>query len=157
MPEYGSLAMSYIELAELYDSLGNQEQVDAVLKEVDSMSAGEVAEGLARARIRLNHSDKQGAERILRDLSNRYPEHREVLTQLGDVESDLKQYKEALTSYRSAAGGFFGDTRLHLSMAKELYAMGHGHEAVDQCRLSGGVMAQQLGGKVRLRLDSKRC
>ena len=65
--------MRYIKLAELYDSRGNQEQVEAVLKEMDSMPEGELAVGLARAKIRLNHSDKKGAERILSELSERYP------------------------------------------------------------------------------------
>ncbi len=73
MPEYGPVALLYIDLAVLYDSMGNQEQVEAVLKEMDSMTEGELAVGLARARIRLKHSDKEGAERILLDLLERYP------------------------------------------------------------------------------------
>ena len=73
VPEYGPMAMLYIDLAVLYDSIGNQDQVEAVLKEMDSMTQGELAVGLARAKIRLNHSDKEGAERILLELSDRYP------------------------------------------------------------------------------------
>ena len=61
VPDYGPIAMRYIDLAVLYDSMGNQEQVEAVLKEMDSMTEGELAVGLARARIRLKHSDKEGA------------------------------------------------------------------------------------------------
>ncbi len=73
MPEDGPIAMLYIDLAVLYDSMGNQEQVEAVLKEMDSMTEGELAVGLARARIRARHSDKAGEEKILLDLSKRYP------------------------------------------------------------------------------------
>ncbi len=136
VPDYGPLAMRYIELAELYDSIGLQEQVEAVLEEIDSMSAGELAAGLARARIRLNHSDKQGAERILRELSDRYPDDGQVWMQLADLESDLKQNEQALICYQRAARGWLGGAQLHLSMARVLRAVGRGREARDQCRLA---------------------
>ena len=44
-PEYGPIALLYVKLAELYDLQGNQEQVEAVLREVDSMPEGELAVG----------------------------------------------------------------------------------------------------------------
>ncbi len=140
VPDYGPLAMRYIKLAELYDSVGNQQQVDAVLNEVDSMSDGEVAVGLARARIRLNHSDKQGAERILRELSDRYPENGQVSMPLGDLESSLQQYNQALICYQRAGGNWFADSRVHLAMAQSLRAMGRGREALDQCRLGVALL-----------------
>lgn len=136
VPENGPLALRYIKLAELYDSEGNEAQVEAVLKEVDSMPEGELAAGLARARIHLNHSDQGGAERILRDLAVRYPTDDKVLILLGDVEFKLKHYKEALDSYQLAGGGWFADAQLHLSMAQSLYGLGREQEASDQCRLA---------------------
>ena len=136
VPDYGPMAMLYIKLAELYDSIGNQAQVDAVLKEVDSMTIGELAEGLARAEIRLNHSDQAGAIQILKELSDRYPSNYDVLIRLADLEFNLKQYKEALVYYERAGGGWFGDAPLHLSMAKSLHELGRDHEAFDQCRLA---------------------
>jgi protein O-mannosyl-transferase len=136
VPDYGPLSMFYIKLAELYDKEGNQQQVAAVLKKLDSMIEGELAAGLARAKIRLNHSDQQGAEQILRDLSVDYPDDYQVLIQLGDLELDLKQYQQALVHYQRAGGGWFGDSRLHLSMARSLLEMGRGHDAVDQCDLA---------------------
>ncbi len=142
VPDYDPLPMHYIKLAELYDLQGNQAQVEAVLKEMDSMSDGELAAGLARAKIRLNHSDQQGAERILRELSDRYPDDHEVWLQLADLEFNLKQYNQALVSYQRADGDWFGTPRLHLSMAKVLYAMGRGHEALDQCRLAVALWPQ---------------
>ncbi len=142
VPDYGPLAMRYIKLAELYDSMGLQEQVDAVLKQVDSMPQGELAAGLARARIRLNHSDKQGAERILRELSDRYPTNHEVWMRLADLESDLKQYNQALICYHRAEEGWYGDKRLHLSMASVLQAAGRNREARDQCRLAVALSPQ---------------
>ncbi len=111
-----------------------------MLKEIDSMTQGELAVGLARATIRLNHSDKEGAERILRELSELYPTNSRVLTKLADLEFDLKQYPEALTSYQRAGAGWFADAKLHLSMAQSLDAMGRHSEALDQCRL-GEAMA----------------
>jgi tetratricopeptide (TPR) repeat protein len=140
VPDYGPLAMRYIPLAELYDSIGNHERVEAILKEVNSMPEGELAAGLARARIKLNHSDKEGAERILRDLSDRYPGNAQVLIALGDVQADLKENEQALVSYQGAIPNAIGKVSLHSSMARALHAMGRDREALDQCRL-----AQALG------------
>jgi Flp pilus assembly protein TadD len=136
VPDYGPLALRYIPLAELYDSLNNQEQVEAVLREVDSMSEGELAAGLARAKIRLNHSDKAGAEQILRGLSERYQTSWEILFPLADLEFKQGQYREALSSYQRAHAGWFGGAQLHLEMAQSLHAMGRDNEAYDQCRLA---------------------
>jgi len=156
VPDYGPLAMRYIELAELYDSIGNQEQVEAVLKEVDSMPQGELAAGLARARIRLNHSDKQGAERILRELSDSYPTNGEVWLQLANLEFNLKQYDQALISYQQAGQGWFGGPQLHLSMAQSLQALGRDREALDQCRLADALGSRNRAVKfacAKLRSD----
>ena len=135
---------------------GNQQQVEAVLKEIDSMSEGELAAGLARARIRLNHSDQQGAERILRELSDRYPTDGKVLIQLANLEFELKQYKQALASYQRAGGGWFADADVHSSMAKSLHAMGRDREALDQCRLAEAMDPARIGDKVNLRQNPKR-
>jgi tetratricopeptide (TPR) repeat protein len=160
VPDYEPLAMRYIPLAELYDSAGKQDQVDAVLKEVDSMPQGELAEGLARARIRLNRHDKQGAEEILLELSKSYPTNYEVWIQLADLQLDLKQNDDALISYQNAAGHWFADPRLHLSMARVLYTMGRNREAVDQCRLAVASWPQNWAIKntcdwIRNNIESK--
>ncbi len=135
-PRFGLLAMRYAKLAVLYDSDGKPQQAEAVLKEIDSMSGGELAEGLAEATIRLQHSDKEGAERILRDLSHRYSSSPEVLIKLADVQTDLKQNEDALVSLRRASVGALGDSHLHLAQAKALHGMGRDHEALGQCRLA---------------------
>ena len=140
MPGYIPLAMRYTPLVELYDSKNDQPQVEAVLKEMDSMSEGELSVGLARAKIRLNHSDKAGAERILSELAERYPDYPPVLIELGDLQADLKQNEQALASYQNAIPNSIGQAHLHASIAKSLHAMGRDHEALDQCRL-----AQALG------------
>jgi tetratricopeptide (TPR) repeat protein len=133
---YGPVALLYVPLATLYDSVGNQAQVDAVMKELDSMSDGELAIGLARAKISLNHGDKADAERILRELSDRYPDNFEVSIDLANLEFDLKNYNEALIAYQRAGGGWFGGSYLHSSIAKTLHTMGRDREALDQCRLA---------------------
>jgi hypothetical protein len=148
VPDYGPMAMYYIKLAELYDSIGNQAQVEAVLKQADSMTEGELAVGLARAQIRLNHSDKEGAERILRELSGRYPDNYKVLIMLGDLEFKLKQYQEALESYYRAGAGWFAGPQEHLKMAQSLHAMGRDHEAIDQCRLADALAKPDSDVKV---------
>ena len=137
----------YVKLAELYDSQGNQAQVESLLKQLDSMSEGELAIGLARARICLNHADTECAQRNLRDLSNRYPTNAEVLIMLGDLEFRLKNYEQALDCYRRAGGGWFGDAKDHLSMAKSLNALGRSREARDQCSLARAlILATALSG-----------
>ena len=147
VPEYGPIAMRYIDLAVVYDSMGNQEQVEAVLKEMDSMPQGELAVGLARARIRMKHSDKAGAAAILIDLSERYPNSFPVLNPLGDLEFDLKRYDKALDYYRRASAGWYADARLYASMAKALQGMGRNHEALDQCRLAETMAPRDLAVK----------
>ena len=136
VPDYIPLAMRYIPLVELYDSKNNQQQVEAVLKEMDSMSEGELAVGLARAKIRLNHSDAAGAERILSELADRYPDYPPVLIELGDLQAELKQNEQALVSYGNAIPNSIGQAYLHASIAKSLHAMGRDREALDQCRLA---------------------
>jgi tetratricopeptide (TPR) repeat protein len=136
VPDYGPMAMRYVKLAELYDSIGDQGKVESVLKEVDSMSEGELAVGVACATIRLNHSDKEGAERILSELSRSYPTSWDVLLPLGDLEFGFNQYKEALDSYQRADAGWFGGADMHLSIAQSLHALGRNQEAADQCRLA---------------------
>ena len=143
MPEYGPVALLYIDLAVLYDSMGNQEQVEAVLKEMDSMTEGELAVGLARARIRMKHSDKEGEERILRDLSQRYPSSL-VLNPLGNLEFDKKHYEQALDDYQLAGGGWYLDATMHVAIAKALQGMGRNKEAIDQCRLAEAMAPRDL-------------
>ena len=153
VPDYGPMALRYIDLAMLYDSMGNQEQVEAVLKEMDSMTEGELAVGLARARIRLKHSDKEGAARILRDLLERYPSSL-VLNPLGNLEFDKKHYAQALDDYQRAGGGWYLDAPMHVSMAKALAGMGRNKEAIDQCRLAEVMAPRDL--KVRFECTEVR-
>lgn len=143
-PDDYPLALRYVKLVELYDSQGNHAQVESLLKQLDSMSEGELAIGLARARICLNHADTGCAERILRDLVRRYPTNSEVLIMLGDLEFRLKNYEQALDSYRRAGGGWFGDTKVHLSMAKSLDALGRQREALDQCSMARALGPRNL-------------
>jgi tetratricopeptide (TPR) repeat protein len=133
--DFDPLAMRYIPLLELYDSLGNSRQVDSLLKQVDSMPVGELAAGLALAEIRLQHSDKTGAEQILRELSDRYPDYDALLMKLGNLQADLKQNEQALNSYRRISH-WFGRPNLYAAMAKSLHALGRDREALEQCELA---------------------
>jgi predicted Zn-dependent protease len=135
-PEFGPIALRYVPLVALHDAKGNQAQVDLLLKELDSMPEGELAVGLARAKIRLQHSDKEGAERILSELSHRFQQTPEVLIRLGEVQADLKRNEQALASYHRANESAIGVPQLHVAMAKSLHATGRDREALDQCRLA---------------------
>ena len=64
------------------------------------MPEGELAVGLARAEIMSNHNDKRGAERILLELADKYPDNPEVLFRLGGVQADLNENEQALNSYQ---------------------------------------------------------
>ena len=160
VPEYGPMAMLYIDLALLYDSQGNQDQVEAVLNKMDSMTQGELAVGLARAKIRLQHSDNEGAERILLALSQRYPTSYPILIPLADLEFDLKHYDRALDYYQRASAGWYTDPKLRLSMAKALQGMGRDHQALDQCRFALAMAprdrkVQFACAKLRTDIESK--
>ena len=133
--DFGPLAMRYIPLLELYDSLGNSRQVKSLLKEVDSMPEGELAVGLALAEIRLQHSDKSGAEQIVRALSDRYPDNDALLMKLGNLQADLKQDGQALDSYRRISH-WFGRPNLYAAMAHSLHALGRDREALEKCELA---------------------
>ena len=133
--DFDPLAMRYIPLLELYDSLGNSRQVDSLLKQVDSMPVGELAVGLALAEIRLQHSDKTGAEQILRELSDRYPDYDALLMKLGNLQADLKQNEQALNSYRRISH-WFGQPNLYAAKAQSLHALGRDREAFEQCKLA---------------------
>lgn len=139
MPDDGPVALRYVKLAELLDSKEKTAKVTDILMNLDSLSQGELASDLARAKICLNHGDDSCAEVLLRDLSHRYPTNYDVLILLGDLEFRRQNYAEALDCYTRAGGGWFGGTEVHLSMAKSLHALGRSAEASDQCRMAGAL------------------
>ena len=133
--DFSPLAMRYIPLLELYDSLGNSRQVESLLKEVDAMPEGELAVGMARAEIRLQHSDKNGAEQILRQLSDRYPDDDALTMKLGNLQADLKQNEQALATYQRIPH-WLGQPNLYAAKARSLHALGRDREALEQCDLA---------------------
>ncbi len=134
-PAFGPLALRYVLLAQLYDSQDNSEKVQSVLKKMDSMPEGELAEGLARAEILLQHNDKRGAEQVLLELADRYPMNPDVLIKLGNLQADLNQNEQALKSYQRISH-WTGHPHLYVAIAKSLHALGREREALDQCRLA---------------------
>ena len=133
--DFGPLAMRYIPLLEIYDSLGNSRQVQSLMKEVESMSEGELAVGMARAEIRLQHGDKSGAEQLFRELSDRYPGDDALLMKLGNLQADLKQNGQALASYQRISH-WLGHPNLYVAKAQSLHALGRDREALEQCDLA---------------------
>jgi len=133
--DFGPLAMRYIPLLELYDSRGDSRRFESLLKEVDSMPEGELAVELALAEIRLQHSDKDGAEQILRMLSDRYPDNDALLMKLGNLQADLKQNELALDTYRRVSH-WLGHPNVYAAMARSLHALGRDREALQQCELA---------------------
>ena len=134
-PEFFPLSLQYVPLVELYDSQGDSARVKSLLEKLNYMPEGELAVGLARAEIMLNHNDKRGAERILLELADKYPDNPEVSFRLGGVQADLNENEQALNSYERILH-WFAHPRLYASKAKSLHAMGRDREALDQCRLA---------------------
>jgi tetratricopeptide (TPR) repeat protein len=134
-PAFGPLALRYVPLAQLYDAQGNSGQVQSLLKKMDSMPEGELAVRLARAAILLQHNDKPGAEQILLELAARYPMNPEVLIKLGNLQADLNQNEQALSSFQRISH-WTGHPHLYVAIAKSLHALGRDREALDQCRLA---------------------
>jgi protein O-mannosyl-transferase len=134
-PAFGPLALRYVPLAQLYDAQGDHEQVQSILKKMDSMPEGELAVALARAEILLQHDDKRGAEQILLELADRYPMNPEVLIKLGNLQTNLNQNEQALNSYQRISH-WTGHPHLYVAIAKSFHALGHDREALDQCRLA---------------------
>jgi predicted Zn-dependent protease len=133
--DFGPLAMRYIPLLQIYDSLGNSRQVQSLMKEVESMPEGELAVGMARAEIRLQHGDKSGTEQLLRELSDRYPDDDAILMKLGNLQADLKQNEQALASYQRISH-WLGHPNLYVARAQSLHALGRDREALEQCDLA---------------------
>ena len=132
---FGPLAMRYIPLLELYDSRGNSRQVQSLMKDVESMPEGELAAGMARAEIRLQHGDKSGAEQLLRELSDRYPDDDALLMKLGNLQADMKQNEQALATYQRISH-WLGHPNLYVARAQSLHALGRDREALAQCDLA---------------------
>ncbi|MFZ0887714.1 MAG: tetratricopeptide repeat protein [Candidatus Binataceae bacterium] len=127
-------ADAYVELAELYDAQSNQAQSQAVLKQMQAMPGGDEAAGFALARIKLRHNDIVAAEKLLRDLSGRYPRDQRAWSMLGLMLADQKRNHEALDAYRRAIQLDPNDMRPHLFAAQALHALGRDHEALEESR-----------------------
>lgn len=133
--DFGPIAMRYVPLIDLCDSLGNSDQVRSLMTEVDSMPDGDLAVGMARAEIRLQHGDKTGAEQLLRELSDRYPDDNAVTMKLGNLQADLKQNEQALATYQRISH-WLGHPNLYVTRARSLHALGRDREALAQCDLA---------------------
>ncbi len=132
---FGAPALYYIPLLQLYDSVGDRRHFQSLTKEVESMPEGELAVGLEQVEIRLQRSDKIGAEQALRELMNRYPDNDQLLMKLGNLQADLNQNQQALESY-SRISHWFGHPNLYAVRAKSLHTLGRDREALKQCRLA---------------------
>jgi tetratricopeptide (TPR) repeat protein len=149
MRKYHPPAVSYVSLAELYDSDGDQVHAEAVLDFARSLPGGSEAVGMARARLRMRHGDAAGAERVLRDLTNDYPNNGQVWALLGLLMSDENRYQEAVDAFARAETLTPGDVRVHVFAAQSLHMLARDPEALDQCQRAlaidpGNAEARQL-------------
>jgi tetratricopeptide (TPR) repeat protein len=132
---FGTPALYYVPLLQLYDSSGDTQDFQSLTKEVESLPEGELAVGLEQVEIRLQRSDRAGAEQLLRELSNRYSDNDQLLMRLGNLQADLNQNAQALESY-SHISHWFGHPNLYAVRAKSLHALGRDREALEQCRMA---------------------
>ena len=127
-------ALTYAELAELYDAQGDHARSDAALKHAESLPGGAEAAGLVRARIAMRRGDPRGAETTLREMSRLYPGDPQVWTLLGLFEADQNRTEESLADFDHALGLAPDNATTHFLAARMLHKLGRDPEALAQCR-----------------------
>jgi len=138
-------AAAYTSLAELYDLDGDERSSEAALKTAESMPDATEEVGIARARIRMRHGDTAGAEKALRDLTDRHPNDQRVWTMLGLLLTDQKRDDEALAAYQRSIGLAPQDPRPYFYAARLLHAKGRDREALDDCHKALAIDPNQAG------------
>jgi protein O-mannosyl-transferase len=132
--EPGAPATSYTELADLYDIDGDEQASEEALKSAESIPGGPEEVAIMRARIEMRHGDRNGAEKVLRDVAEHYPDDQRVWTMLGLLLTDENRGEEALAAYQRSIGLAPQDPRPYFYAAKLLHAKGRDREALDHCR-----------------------
>jgi tetratricopeptide (TPR) repeat protein len=129
-------ATSYTKLADLYDLGGNEQASEQALKSAESLPDGPEEVPIMRARIEMRHGDRDGAEKVMRDVAGHYPNDQRVWTMLGLLLTDENRDDEALAAYQRSISLAPQDPRPYLYAATLLHAKGRDREALDDCRLA---------------------
>ena len=134
--EPGAPATSYTKLADLYDLGGDEQRSEQALKSAESLPDGPEEVAIMRARIEMRHGDRNGAEKVLRDVAGHHPDDQRVWTMLGLLLTDENRDDEALAAYQRSIGLAPQDPRPYFYAATLLHAKGRDREALDDCRLA---------------------
>jgi tetratricopeptide (TPR) repeat protein len=145
--------IAYLELAEVADRAGDEQESERLLEQSAAMPEGPVAPALARAKIEFLHGRYADAEATLKPL---LPEHRDdpqIWAILGTAVQRQGRLDEALDDYRTALKLAPKATALHLAAATTLALMGRREEAIAECRTAlaldpTNARAHQLMGKL---------
>ena len=127
-------ATAYVTLAEIYDAQGDETHRDQVLELAKRLPDGDKAVGLASARMKAKHGDLRGAEDLLRDLVQRYPDDSRLWTALGPLLADANRSEESLRALERAQQLSPDDPEPHFFAARVLHAIGRDRDALQQCR-----------------------
>ena len=126
---------AYVNLARLYDAIGQERESEAAFKQAEAMPGGMRAAALARARIKLAHQDGAGAERIVRAALERAPDDLDLIVALGGALAIQHRYEEALAEYRHAMALAPFDLAPRFLTAFTLHNLGRDEDALAQCRV----------------------
>lgn len=129
-------ARAYVTLANYADAAGRTNLSEAALRVSASLAGGAKLAQLTRAQIALRHGDNQSANRILEDLSHKYPDDAEVWSDLGSVRVASKDYPGALAAYRRLAVLAPDFSAAYFLTAQVLHSMGRDQEALANCRIA---------------------
>ena len=138
-------AAAYTTLAELYDLDGDEGSSEAALKTAESIPDATGDVGIARARIKMRHGDTNGAEKALRDLTDRHPNDQRVWTMLGLLLTDQNRDDEALAAYQRSIGLAPQDPRPYFYAARLLHAKGRDREALEDCHKALAIDPNHAG------------
>ncbi|MGH7813062.1 MAG: tetratricopeptide repeat protein [Candidatus Binataceae bacterium] len=123
----------YAQLAIADDAAGDTAGADSALAKTAALSGGIAAAAVARARIRLRHDDRTGAENVLRELLRQQPGNRDALLDLAMMLTSEHRNDEAIAIYRRAAAGLSHAPDIHYRIALLLHQMGRDPEAREEC------------------------
>ena len=158
-------ATAYATLAGIYDLQGDDAHREEVLKKIESMPDGEKVARRMRVSAMLRHGDIDGAERVLRAVTERDPNLAALWVTLGQMQARANQNQEALLSFYHARQYPYFTRELatpgfYLQIAQVLHVMGRNREAFDQCRLAlaldpGNQVAQSFKAELQNNLAAK--
>jgi protein O-mannosyl-transferase len=126
--------VAYLELAEIADRAGDEQESQRLLERSAAMAEGPVPVAIARAKIELLHGRYADAEAALKRLLPKYENVADIWAILGATAVRQGHLDEALYDYRTALKLAPTATALHIATAMTLARMGRRDDALAECQ-----------------------